>query len=72
MDEAFAAEARSLDGSNRPIQTHGHTVFELGVGVLEYIWSDEIQGAVDVFLSVLVEDAPGGAYCTSDQFVETR
>lgn len=36
-------------------------VFELGVGGLQHVGSDQVEGAVDVLFAVLVKDAPGAA-----------
>lgn len=61
MDETFAAEAGRLDRSDGPVEGDGLAILELCVGVLHDFGGDEVEGAVDVFLAILVEDAPGTA-----------
>ena len=59
--QAFASETGRGDGSQWPVQGDRHAVSELRVGGFDDVWGEEVEGSVDVFLSVFVEHAPSTA-----------
>lgn len=61
VDEAFASEARGLDGSYGPIEGDMDSFFGFRVGCFDDFWSQEVECAVDVLLAVFIPETPCAA-----------
>jgi len=61
VDKTLTTHALHFEGVHGPVERDGDTFFQFCICGCDDIGGDEVQRAVDVFLVVFVEDAPGTA-----------
>lgn len=62
VDQSFTLKARSLDGTNGPIERNVYTFLGFGIGSFYDFGRKQVQCAVDILLAILVPYTPSAAW----------